>query len=80
MTDKADNLAWWKTRMRNAKDYQLDGARILAGRLKQPSLWDPGLVAVWLHEKKYLKLGTLKRILEREFPESADVLDYLASN
>jgi hypothetical protein len=79
MADEAENLVWWKTRMRNAKDYQLDGARISAGRLKQSSMWDPGLVAVWLHEKKYLKLGMLKRILDREFPDRADVLDYLAS-
>lgn len=79
MTDEADNLTWWKTHMRNAKDYQLDGARISAGRLKRSSMWDPGLVAVWLHQKKHLKLSTLKRIIDRDFPDRSDVLDYLAS-
>lgn len=80
IADETENLVWWKTRMRNAKDYQLNGARISAGRLKQSSMWDPGLVAVWLHEKHHLKLGTLQRILDREFPARSDVLDYLASN
>ncbi len=80
LTDTSENLIWWKTRMRNAKDYQLDGARISAGRLKQSSMWNPGLVAVWLHEKHHLKLSTLKRIMDREFPEHSDVLDYLTND
>lgn len=76
LTDEKANTEWWKTRMREAKDYGLKDARTYAGRLREQSRWQPHLIAFWLVDKGYMKAKVVKRIITRNFPDWADAVDY----
>ena len=77
--DKA-NSEWWKTRMREAKDYGLTNARTHTGRLREQSRWQPHLIAAWLVDKGHMQAKVVKRILIRSFPDWADAADYFADD
>jgi hypothetical protein len=76
LADEKANTEWWKTRMREAKDYGLTDARTYAGRLREQSRWQPHLIAFWLVDKGYMKAKVVKRIVTRSFPDWADAVDY----
>lgn len=76
VADEKANTEWWKTRMREAKDYGLKDARTYAGRLREQSRWQPHLIAFWLVDKGYMKAKVVKRIITRSFPDWADAIDY----
>lgn len=80
LADEQANTEWWKTRMREAKDYGLTGARTHAGRLREPSRWQPHLVAAWLVDKGHMQAKVVKRILIRSFPDWADAADYFGDD
>ncbi len=76
LADEKANIEWWKTRMREAKDYGLIEARTYAGRLREQSRWHPHLIAFWLVSKGHMKAKVVKRIVTRSFPDWADLVDY----
>lgn len=76
LADEKANTDWWKTRMREAKDYGLTDARTYAGRLREQSRWHPHLIAFWLVSKGHMKTKVVKRIVTRSFPDWADLVDY----
>ena len=80
LADEQANTEWWKTRMREAKDYGLTGARTHAGRLREPSRWQPHLVAAWLVDKGHMQAKVVKRILIRSFPDWADAADHFGDD
>jgi hypothetical protein len=74
--DETENTKWWKDRMSEAKDYGLTDARTYAGRLRDPSRWRPDGIALWLVSKGHLPAKTVKRIIIRDFPDWAEIVDY----
>lgn len=70
-----DNASWWDDKMRNAKRNGLVIARVARGRGRVPAFWAPLPVAAWLVEKRYMKKGAARRVLQEHFRDAdADLL------
>lgn len=74
--DEKANSKWWKDRMSEALDYGLTDARTHRGRLNDPSRWRPDGIALWLVSKGHMKAKVVKRIVARNFPDWADIVDH----
>lgn len=80
LAEEEANTEWWKRHMREAKDYGLIEARTYAGRLREPSRWQPHLIAAWLLDKGHMQAKVVKRILIRSFPDWADAADHFGDD